>query len=534
MAVLPCAATGVERKLTQPLFFPDKTDWQGYRVPLIILLAFLLAVLWLLPYLPMTDLPEHILAGRVFLDYQEEEPQYEHYFTRSFPWQPYSSTYFWFLWLLRPLIGIEAGTRLFLSLALGLTIPAFVSWVRVFDPSRAVLAIPATLLLYGSFFYVGMVNFLFSVPFLFWGWAFAGRIRSGDRSRGLLLKLAGALLLVYFSHVVALGIALLGLAAQEAALRHRPGAWAARMRIAGALLPVAVLTALHFILTEERAPAAAFSWSYESPGMQASSLLLPFAVFYDRIGGRWVWFPETLLIWFLVLALAFAGWRRGKRRAGLPPAGLFVCAGVLAAATLLSPYYVAGHLAVAYRISYPAAFALLALLPVAWYSRPGSRRLVVFLCAAAPLAVLWRSLPFQAEMRDLERVAAVIPAGQVIQPVVTELNSPRLPTYPHLHSANWCNYWKGGTNPYTFGRFSYFPVRDRLPFIPNPPPEWDMGRFQYGLHQQGSDYFLVKTRRLDIIEDLSQNVPLAAQAGAWRLFGPNRAAPAPASSPTDE
>jgi hypothetical protein len=513
-------------------FFSQQTiQAPNYRISLLILLALLLAALWLVPYLPMTDLPEHILAARVLLDYQDEGAQYQRFFIREFPWQPYSSTYFWSLWLLKPLVGIEAGTRLFLSLSLVLTILGFLSWIRVIDAARAPAAVPATLLLYGAFFYVGMVNFLFSVPFLFLAWSFAARIRLGDRSRTLALRLSAALLFVYFSHLVSLGIALLGLAAQELAFRDRPGGWGARWRMAGALFPAAILTFLHFLVVEERSTATVFNWTYESLGLQASSLLLPVGVFYDRLDERWIWFPETLLLWSLLLIVMIATGNRERRRGvGSPSAALVTSAAVLALATLLLPYYVAGHLAVAYRVSYPAAFGLLALLPVAWYRRPASRWLVLLLCAAAPLAAAWRFRPFQAEMRDLERVSLAIPPAQVIQPVITELNSPRLPTYPHLHSANWCNYWKGGTNPYTFGRFSYFPVRDRVPPVANPPPEWDMGQFRYELHQQGADYFLVKTRRLDIIEDLERNVPLAGQAGEWRLFGPNRSASRPAGS----
>jgi hypothetical protein len=508
--------------LTGP-FSEETTHAPGYRGWLLVLLVLLLAVLWFLPYLPMTDLPEHMLAARVLLDYRNEEAQYERFFTRAFPWQPYSSTYFWFLGLVKPLLGIDAGTRLFLSLGFVLTILGFISWIRSNDPQRAPLAIPATLLLYGAFFYVGMVNFLFSVPFLFFAWSFAGRIRSGEKSGWLQLKLAGAILLVYFSHLVALGIALLGLTAQEAAFRGPLRSWGVRLKVAAAAVPAALLTAFHFLVVEERSPAAVFNWSYETAGMQASSLLLPFAVFYDRLDERWVWFPEMLLLWFLFAALVLAIAIRGKGSGfARPPTALLVCAAVLASATLLLPYYVAGHLAIAYRVSYPAAFALLALLPIGWHRRRAPRRLVFLLCALAPLVPVWRSVPFQAEMRELERVALEIPPAQVIQPVITELNSPRLPTYPHLHAVNWCNYWKGGTNPYTFGRFSYFPVRERMSFIAHPPPEWNMGEFQYETHQQGTDYFLVKTRRLDIIEDLTRNVPLASQAGEWYLFGPNR------------
>ncbi len=48
-----------------------------------------------------------------------------------------------------------------------------------------------------------------------------------------------------------------------------------------------------------------------------------------------------------------------------------------------------------------------------------------------------------------------------------------------------------------------------------------MDKFNYTIHQQGTDYFLVKTRRRDILDDLSSNVPLVIQAGEWAVYGPN-------------
>jgi hypothetical protein len=48
-----------------------------------------------------------------------------------------------------------------------------------------------------------------------------------------------------------------------------------------------------------------------------------------------------------------------------------------------------------------------------------------------------------------------------------------------------------------------------------------MSAFRYADHQQGTDYFLVRTHRRDILEDLQKHVPLLAQSGDWMVFGPN-------------
>jgi hypothetical protein len=57
--------------------------------------------------------------------------------------------------------------------------------------------------------------------------------------------------------------------------------------------------------------------------------------------------------------------------------------------------------------------------------------------------------------------------------------------------------------------------------MPSVPGEWNMEKFRYVKNQKGTDYFLVRTRDPEILEDLIRNVPLAAEVGDWKVFGPN-------------
>jgi dolichol-phosphate mannosyltransferase len=75
--------------------------------------------------------------------------------------------------------------------------------------------------------------------------------------------------------------------------------------------------------------------------------------------------------------------------------------------------------------------------------------------------------------------------------------------------------------PYLFDRVAHFPIKAKRVFVPHSPGEWDMGSFRYDEHQEGTDYFLVKTRRKDVIDDLGRHVPLLAQSGDWMAYGPN-------------
>jgi hypothetical protein len=48
-----------------------------------------------------------------------------------------------------------------------------------------------------------------------------------------------------------------------------------------------------------------------------------------------------------------------------------------------------------------------------------------------------------------------------------------------------------------------------------------MDDFEYERHQAGTQYFLVRTTREDIVQDIERHVPLASQSGKWKVFGPN-------------
>jgi hypothetical protein len=82
---------------------------------------------------------------------------------------------------------------------------------------------------------------------------------------------------------------------------------------------------------------------------------------------------------------------------------------------------------------------------------------------------------------------------------------------------------KGGVSPYLIAAWAkHFPVHTRKDFIPHPAGEWKMAAFQYDAHQDGTDYFLVRTRDEKILADLAGHLPIAASSGSWIVFGPNR------------
>ena len=472
----------------------------------------ILFLLWFFPYLPMTDLPEHMMIAQIIVGYDDAN-NYGDFYTTRFIWNPYS-TYFWFTGLIGPVVGVIGATKLYLSLALMLTLFAFVVWIRTVAPGKEPQIIPASLLLFGTFFYVGRINFLFSIPFLFLALALGWRVGKGWAVGRNTLWLGLILLVVYFSHIVTFALTMLFLGSQWFVF-HRRNSF---VELAVASAP-ALGFAVAYALSQASSEVAGFGVAYEPLGIRLGLLLMPLGVFRD-VAGSWVYQWEAVTIWFGVLAtFAVGAIRERKWRFRTEP---LILVGLMLTAALVLPSNISDQaLPIAMSASYPAAFAALALVSVAWDRQRACRIVVVLLCTLAPVALGFRMWNFQGEMEQMQAVIAEIPAGQVIQPVITEPHSPWFRTYPHLHASAWYTLLKGGTSPYLFVNQGHFPVSRKAPLEGARPGEWQMGQFNYNIHQQGTDYFLAKTRRSDILDDLASNVPLVIRAGDWAVYGPN-------------
>src|SRR5688572_18581770 len=148
-----------------------------------ILVLEIVGLIWFLPYLPMTDLPEHMLGAQILTHYDSPGAAYGTYYSKHFPWNPYSS-YLLFALGTKPLMGVDSATKLYLSLGFGLTLISFWYWIRTAAPGRDAQVIPASLLLFGFFFYLGLINFLFSAPFLFFSLALSSKLQERERASG--------------------------------------------------------------------------------------------------------------------------------------------------------------------------------------------------------------------------------------------------------------------------------------------------------------------------------------------------------------
>jgi hypothetical protein len=481
-----------------------------------IILAEILFVVWRYEYLPLADLPEHILAANILTDYDNPETAYSNFYTKRFPWNPYSS-FFLFVLAVEPMIGVVPATRLYICLTLILTIVSFWWWLRVVAPSKQAQAIPASLLLFGMFFYMGLLPFLFSAPFLFFSLGLTWRLLETESVRAkCTIFLSATILLTYLSHIVTFLFLVLLITAQ-AVLFFRIRRI---VRIVPPLVPSLVMLAafITFDLQEQSGP---MTLSYEPLAARAENLLLPFGVYRDHLDRHWYYDGPglVLLVLALSLILAAAVYRRNSTK-GFERVSACMC-GLFVAQALCLPSGVAG-LGFGLRAAYFAGFGLVAALPAKWSEHRVSSLGMAAICIASPFYMASRLEAFQVENRDLQRAIGSIPLKQVVQPIITEPHSKAFRTYPFQHAVAWYNAARGGVSPYLMAAWAgHFPTRTRRTFIPNPPPEWETGSFHFETHGQGATYFLVRTHRQDILADLTSHVGRGTVFGDWWVFGPN-------------
>jgi len=480
------------------------------------LLALAILPIWIFTYLPMTDLPEYMLLAKILVSYNDPGFDYGQNFVMRIPWNPYS-TYFWFAGVAGRLVGISIATKLYITASFVLTIVAFRKWIVAVAPQKeanVVLAIP---LLFGAFFYIGVINFLFSIPFVFFAVASGWRICSQKASRLDVASLTLSLLAIWFSHPISFALALMLLGLQALLLFRGQGAITLAMASIGPLIAVAV-----YALTSLSNDLRSFDWSYDPLRSRIAVLLMPFGVSQSVPGNALRLEPVVPIFWLFIVACLVAApfFKQVTPRLSVSwPIAL--PAMLLTAGTLFLPSTISGGLAVAMRAALPAAYTLVAAAPVWWYQSKVLRYLTISACAAALLMISYRIGEFQPEMESFSQAVSVIPPHQRVQPVITDLNTRHLTGYPLLHVTAWYHQWKGGTGPYLFSGLPHMPVKDRSNPMPGVPGEWNMSKFRYEKNQKGPDYFVVRTWDEEVLKDLESNVPLAAEVGDWKVFGPN-------------
>jgi hypothetical protein len=183
--------------------FLMESRWKVERLIFILLLAIHLLPIWVFPYFPTQDGPNHVDNAAAFYHFlRGDEPFLHEYYTLNLRLVPN--------WLtnvaLTGLMGVVSPVVADKILLSGYVILFAISIryvLGVLHRSSTFLSLLAFPLIYNNIFYFGFYNFIFSVPLFFFTMGYWLRYRETPKVRNLSC-LAALLLLVYFAHIVGL------------------------------------------------------------------------------------------------------------------------------------------------------------------------------------------------------------------------------------------------------------------------------------------------------------------------------------------
>jgi hypothetical protein len=179
------------------------TRWKMERLVFILLLTVHLLPVWLFPYFPTQDGPNHVDNAVAFFHYfRGEEAFLREYYTINLELVPNWLTNV----VLASLVGLVSPIMADKILISGYVI-LFAFSIRyslgALDQSSRFLSLLAFPLAYNSILYFGFYNFIFSIPIFFFTIGYWLRHRETLKVRNISC-LAALALLVYFAHIVGL------------------------------------------------------------------------------------------------------------------------------------------------------------------------------------------------------------------------------------------------------------------------------------------------------------------------------------------
>jgi hypothetical protein len=432
------------------------------------------APLWIAPHLPPQDLPNHLSMMATLA--RDGEPGWHERFEDRRGLRPYTAFYSPAVALVRA-VGIDAAGRLLLTLYVVLLPLSLAAVLHVWRPGTELAGLLAIPLSYSDIYLMGFINFLFSLPLLFFAVALGlATLRGGPRSVPFACALCVCLLLACYTHPVSMALfALFAASWLVFTARDRRSLFV----FAAGCLPAAGVFLAWFVQS-----AAETGWRISS--MYKLSYLLTTPAFLLDAGGV----PEARWVMAGVVALAL-GASVVAARSRLPgntssrSLGRLLSrdrAAWLGFLAVLALYWVMPFARGA------TVWADLRLAPVVWMllivcvagSLVASRTLIVL--GAATLAVYWVGAvrvhqAFSREVAPLFELIEELPEDARLLPILLDPRSVAIyPSHlreqvirfssPYTHFASWYHLEKRGESPHMAFHYSMpmLPVALKSPF----------------------------------------------------------------------
>jgi hypothetical protein len=465
--------------------------------------------LWIGPYLPLVDLPQHAAQVTALRQLWSGDPIAGALFHVNW-FTPYLLGYL-LLYVLTLVMPMAVATKLVVSLAV-----ALIPWLtgRLLkavggDEGWKWLAIPCS---FSFAFYWGFLTFLITAPlgllFLVQTVRFVAA-PSLARSAGIALFSV----LLFFCHVIVLGFASLIALAYVVGAHYRD-------------LKTLVLRALPYtapapIIGLWLASTYRAETGVQSDPIMFGPLLYRLTQLLAQPAGREDFFSAVPMIVLVTGAVLLLPPLTGATFNRDPKRWLPLVLGALA--FLLSPHYV---LSTAYFYQRLGVF-LVPLWLMAW-DAPQARRGADWLVMA--IVVLWvvtssgRFVAFARETESFSDVLAAMEPGRRTAAMVVDNSSPRFTLPVYLHFPAWYQAERGGVVDFNFAEFYSQMVRYRADAGPRISEivAWYPAEFQWDVNGGDRyDYFLIKAS-VDVADavfkDRRSSVELVTQSGWWWLY----------------
>ncbi len=466
------------------------------------------------PFPPTTDLPQHVVQARLWLDILQGIPQ-AHDITYIVQWwTPYSLAYVILggLWQALPPERVGQSLLVVLSLAWTLTI----HWLAARRGRSAATAALATTLFFNHTLYWGFVSFLIGFPlFLLWVQVTTTDTLHMRRRQMLLAGLAAAL---YAAHALWFALALLWFGMAGVILGR---SWQKLLDEGLWLLPLAALAAVMYVSLGNTTALVTHKTVWMAPiGRRLFTGWLPQAV-YGGLRG-----PLEPLMLLILGGWLFAGLvRQGKRLWMTVDPALLLAGGLCLAAGLLLPSQYQYTIAFAERWM-PAATVLL-LLGAPAPERTAQNEVATdrtvgpLLRASAALLCLlfclWTAGVWRAFAREyiagLDTALAALPSRPRVIGLDFVKDVPGFQGRPLMQTAAYAQVTRGGSYSLSFAKFPQSFVRyetdavvrwtDGLEWSPEHLTEADLDYFDFVLavgdawsHERLQAKFPQRLRRL--------------------------------------